>query len=92
MLTHVGFLQQNGLILSEVFLYMERSKNQGKKYIITVHDLHDFNSLTASIGKCVSFFHLNIRSLSKHLDELKAVVSVSKIKFDFIGISDLSRK
>ena len=36
LLTHVGFLQQNGLILSEVFLYMERSKNQEKKYIITV--------------------------------------------------------
>ena len=31
LLTHVGFLRQNGLILSEVFLYMERSKNQEKK-------------------------------------------------------------
>ena len=30
LLTHVGFLRQNGLILSEVFLYMERSKNQEK--------------------------------------------------------------
>ena len=30
LLTHVGFLLQNGLILSEVFLYMERSKNQEK--------------------------------------------------------------
>ena len=36
LLTHVGFLRQNGLILSELFLYMERSKNQEKKYIITV--------------------------------------------------------
>ena len=36
LLTHVGFLRQNGLILSEVFLYMERSKNQEKIYIITV--------------------------------------------------------
>ena len=36
LLTHVGFLRQNGRILSEVFLYMERSKNQEKKYIITV--------------------------------------------------------
>ena len=36
LLTHVGFLRQNDLILSEVFLYMERSKNQEKKYIITV--------------------------------------------------------
>ena len=30
LLTHVGFLRQNGLILSEAFLYMERSKNQEK--------------------------------------------------------------
>ena len=30
LLTHVGFFQQNGLILSEDFLYMERSKNLGK--------------------------------------------------------------
>ena len=36
-MTHVGFLRRNGLtLLSEVFLYMERSKNQEKKYIITV--------------------------------------------------------
>ena len=28
LLTNVGYLRQNGLILSEVFLYMERSKNQ----------------------------------------------------------------
>ena len=34
LLTHVGFFRQNGLILSEVFLYMERSKNHEK--IITV--------------------------------------------------------
>ena len=31
LLTHVGFLGQNGLILSEVFLFMERSKSHEKK-------------------------------------------------------------
>ena len=36
LLTHVGFLRQNGLILSEVFLYLERRKNHEKRYIITV--------------------------------------------------------
>ena len=36
LLTRVGFLRQNGLILSEVFLYTERSKNHEKKYIITL--------------------------------------------------------
>ena len=33
LLTHVGFFRQNGLILSETFLYMERSKNLEKKFI-----------------------------------------------------------
>ena len=56
------------------------------------YDLHDFNSLTASIGKCLSFFHLNVRSLSQHLDELKPVLSMPKIKFDFIGISESKQK
>ena len=30
LLTHVGFLRQNGLILSEVFLCVRRSKNHEK--------------------------------------------------------------
>ena len=30
LLTHVGFLRQNGLIRSEAFLDMERSKNHEK--------------------------------------------------------------
>ena len=42
LLTHVGFLRQNGLILSEAFLCMERSKNQEKKYIITLQKNFNF--------------------------------------------------
>ena len=42
LLTHVGFFRQNGLILSEVFLYMERSKNLEKIYIITVQKSFTF--------------------------------------------------
>ena len=42
MLTHVGFFLQNGLMLSELFLYMERSKNHGKKYIITLQKKFTF--------------------------------------------------
>ena len=38
LLTHVGFLRQNDLILSEVFLYMERSKNQESRK--KVYDNH----------------------------------------------------
>ena len=36
LLTHNGLFRQNCLILSEVVLYMERSKNHEKNYIITV--------------------------------------------------------
>ena len=53
-LTHVGFLRQNGPILSEVFLYMERSKNQEKRCIITVQKnftfLRRFDRKNAVLG------------------------------------------
>ena len=67
-----------------------------ENYVQTInskyYNLHDFNSLTASIGKCLSFFHLNIKSLAKHLDELKTILSMSKKKFDFVGISESKQK
>ena len=40
LLTHVRLVRQNVLILSEVSLYMERSKNLEKKYVITVQKIH----------------------------------------------------
>ena len=42
LLTHVGLFRQNCLKLSEVVLYMERSKNHGKNYIITVQKKFTF--------------------------------------------------
>ena len=58
-----------------------------ENYVQTInskyYDLHDFNNLTASIGKGLSFFHLNIRSLAKHLDELKTILSMSKKKYNY---------
>ena len=52
------------------------------------YDLHDFIKLTNFVKKCLSLFHVNIRSLSKHIDELKNVLHASKIIFDFIGVSE----
>ena len=52
------------------------------------YDLHDFIKLINSVKKCLSLFHVNIRSLSKHIDELKNVLHASKIIFDFIGVSE----
>ena len=40
LLTHVGLVRQNVLIPSEVFLYVERSKNLEKKYVITVQKIY----------------------------------------------------
>ena len=39
LLTHVGLFRQNCLIFSEVVLYMERSKNHEKNYLITVQKI-----------------------------------------------------
>ena len=42
LLTHVGLVRQNVLILSEVSLYVEKSKNLEKKYVITVQKKFTF--------------------------------------------------
>ena len=38
------------------------------------YDLRDFIKLTDSLKKCLSLFHVYIRSLYKHIDELKNVL------------------
>ena len=45
--------------------------------ISTHHHMKDF-----------SIFHVNIRSLSKHFDELHSLLHASKISFDIIGITE----
>ena len=41
-----------------------------------------FNKLTSTLSKRISLMHINIRRLSKHADEFKTVLSMSKVKFD----------
>ena len=36
----------------------------------------------------LSLFHVDIRCLSKHIDEFEIVLHASKIIFDFIGVSE----
>ena len=55
-------------------------------------DQLNFNKLTSTLSKSLSLMHVNIRSLSKHIDELKTVLFMSKIKFDFIGITELKQQ
>ena len=55
-------------------------------------DQLNFNKLTSTLSKSLSLMHVNVRSLSKHIDELKTVLLMSKIKFDFIGITESKRQ
>ena len=41
-----------------------------------------------STNNTFSLFHVNIRSLSKHFDELQSLITSTKISFDVIGISE----
>ena len=36
--------------------------------------------------------HINIRSLSKHIDEFKTVLSMSKVKFDVTGLTETKQQ
>ena len=47
-----------------------------------------FNKLTSALSKSLSLVHIDIRSLSKHIDEFKTVLSMSKVKFDVAGITE----
>ena len=37
---------------------------------------------------CFSLFHVNLRSLSAHIDEMQALLTALKLRFDVIGVSE----
>ena len=47
-----------------------------------------FNKLTSTLSKGLSLMHINIRSLSKHIDEFKTALLMSKVKFDVAAITE----
>ena len=51
------------------------------------HTLQDFSTLDTSDND-LSLLHLNIRSLSLHVDELASTLATLKINFDVIGVSE----
>ena len=59
-----------------------------EKDIAKYFRIKDLNSICIDIGNQFSFFHLKINSLSFHFDELKSLISKTKIDFHFIGISE----
>ena len=51
-----------------------------------VDEMHQINELIND--KSLSLFHLNISSLSKHIESLENLISSTKIEFDVIAISE----
>ena len=48
-----------------------------------------FSNLDVELkSKCLSFFHLNINSLSKNFDNFNHLINELKLEFDILGISE----
>ena len=52
-------------------------------------DISYFSNLDVELkSKCLSFFHLNINSLSKNFDYFKHLINKLKLEFNILGISE----
>ena len=52
-------------------------------------DMSYFSNLDVELkSKCLSFFHLNIKSLSKNFDNFNRLINKLKLEFDIMGISE----
>ena len=52
-------------------------------------DISYFSNLDVELkSKCLSFFHLNINSLSKNFDNFNHLINELKLEFDILGISE----
>ena len=51
-------------------------------------EIDDFHTLNLDPKKSLSFFHLNIASLTAHFDELNQLISLPGFGFDIIGITE----
>ena len=60
------------------------SETMSSKY----YELCDLFSLLNNSKNCLSFFHLNIFSLSFHIEELTTVISEHNLTFDIFGVSE----
>ena len=48
----------------------------------------ELSSLLNNSKNCLSFFHLNISSLSFHIEELTTLISEHNLTFDIFGVSE----
>ena len=65
----------------------EANSSQNDKY----YDINDFTKTKFSNNN-FSILHLNISSISRHIEELKTLLSLTKHKFDIIAISESRTK
>ena len=59
---------------------LHNRKYRHKSYISNLH--------VELKSKCLSFFHLNINSLSKNFDNFNHLINKLELEFDILGISD----
>ena len=52
------------------------------------YKLEDFLSLKSKLVETSSFFHTNIRSIKRNIDELSSLIHDLDFNFDFIGLSE----
>ena len=74
----------NALDLNPNVFNYDQSFNVNCKY----YDCQELNAITVVSKFNFSAFHLNISSLSRHFDELNALLSILNLKFSVIGISE----
>ena len=57
---------------------------------LNYRDISYFSNLDVELkSKCLSYFHLNINSLSKNFDNFNHLINELKLEFDILGISEL---
>ena len=81
-------------------VFTQKSSKQNNDLIDTLNNAHskmmaaknfeldEISELYSSTSPNRSFFHLNISSLTFHLDELLVLTAENKLNFDFLGISE----
>ncbi len=82
---------QERCIESKKLIVLEKSLPRGllEKQCCKYYDENSFNSMIKDKSLKISIFHLNIRSLKKHFDELSVYLENLNNSFDFICLSEI---
>ena len=71
---------------------LSEKENQGNENLpnCKYRDKRFFSNLEVGLNsKCLSFFYVNVNSLSENFDNFNHLINKLKSEFDVIGISDL---